>query len=173
MTNGARSRIPGRQGPVRRLRAGSREGAASFCIAGPEDPATMTPSAFLHELRARLERAHDWAHRGPVRSLVAKAVMTAVGVGVALAGVAMLVLPGPGLVVIGVGLAMLATEWPWARRVLHAVHRRLTAVKEAVLPAGASGRRRAAGGVMVAAFAALGFVATAACTALLGASTLY
>jgi hypothetical protein len=106
-----------------------------------------------------------------VRSLVAKVVMTVVGVGVALAGVAMLVLPGPGLVVIGLGLALLAAEWPWARRILHAVSVRLAALKAVVLPAGASGRRRALGGVMVAAAAGVGFLCTAATTALIGAST--
>jgi hypothetical protein len=35
-----------------------------------------------------------------------------------LAGLAMLVLPGPGVVVILAGLAVLATEFVWARRVL-------------------------------------------------------
>jgi len=37
---------------------------------------------------------------------------------VVLIGVAMLVLPGPGLLVIAGGLAMLATEFIWARRAL-------------------------------------------------------
>jgi cobalamin biosynthesis protein CobD/CbiB len=31
----------------------------------------------------------------------------------------MLVIPGPGLVAIALGLAILATEWPWARRATH------------------------------------------------------
>jgi len=37
---------------------------------------------------------------------------------VVLIGVAMLVLPGPGLLVIAGGLAILATEFIWARRAL-------------------------------------------------------
>lgn len=41
------------------------------------------------------------------------------GMTVVLIGVAMLVLPGPGLVVIPIGLAILATEYAWARRWLH------------------------------------------------------
>ena len=130
-------------------------------------------AAAAREIRAELQRGHAWAHRGPVRSLVTKVVMTVAGVGTALAGVAMLVLPGPGLVVIGVGLALLATEWPWARRALHAASAKLSAAKNAVLPAGASGRRRAVGAVMVAAFAVAGFLATAATTAFLGATTLF
>ena len=41
-----------------------------------------------------------------------------VGGAVLLAGLVMLVTPGPGLVVILVGLATLASEFPWARRLL-------------------------------------------------------
>lgn len=41
------------------------------------------------------------------------------GMTVVLIGVAMLVLPGPGLVVIPIGLAILATEYAWARRWLN------------------------------------------------------
>lgn len=37
---------------------------------------------------------------------------------VILVGIAMLVLPGPGLLVIAGGLALLATEFIWARRAL-------------------------------------------------------
>ena len=48
----------------------------------------------------------------PVR-VVAVAV---VGGTVVLAGIAMLVLPGPGIVTILAGLALLATEFVWARR---------------------------------------------------------
>lgn len=36
-------------------------------------------------------------------------------------GIAMLVLPGPAVVVIPAGLAILATEFAWARRLLHRV----------------------------------------------------
>jgi tellurite resistance protein TerC len=38
---------------------------------------------------------------------------------VLLIGVAMIILPGPAVVVIPVGLAILATEFAWARRWLH------------------------------------------------------
>jgi hypothetical protein len=43
-------------------------------------------------------------------------VVTIAGGAVLLAGVAMLVLPGPAIVVIPAGLAILATEYAWARR---------------------------------------------------------
>jgi uncharacterized protein (TIGR02611 family) len=41
-----------------------------------------------------------------------------VGFTILLAGVAMIVLPGPAFVVIPLGLAVLATEFIWARRLL-------------------------------------------------------
>ena len=47
-----------------------------------------------------------------------KIVTAIVGGTVVLLGVAMLVLPGPGLVVLAAGLAILATEFLWARRAL-------------------------------------------------------
>ncbi len=43
-------------------------------------------------------------------------VISVMGTTVILIGIAMLVLPGPGMVVIPIGLAILATEYAWARR---------------------------------------------------------
>ncbi|MBC7835605.1 MAG: PGPGW domain-containing protein [Phycisphaerales bacterium] len=40
-----------------------------------------------------------------------------------LVGAVMLVLPGPGLLVLAAGVALLATEVPWARRVMRLAHR--------------------------------------------------
>ncbi len=49
----------------------------------------------------------------------AKRVITVVtGFTVVLAGIVMLVTPGPGLVAIFLGLAMLGTEFLWARKLL-------------------------------------------------------
>ena len=63
-------------------------------------------------------------NRGP--NLVARALRQArrlivlvVGVTVLAIGVAMIVLPGPAVVVIPAGLAILGTEFVWARRLLH------------------------------------------------------
>lgn len=50
----------------------------------------------------------------PVR-LVA---VTSAGGTLVVVGVALLVLPGPGLVLIAAGTAVLATEFPWAARVM-------------------------------------------------------
>jgi tellurite resistance protein TerC len=43
-------------------------------------------------------------------------IMAVVGTTVLLFGIALLVLPGPAIVVIPIGLAILATEFAWARR---------------------------------------------------------
>ena len=52
-----------------------------------------------------------------------KALFLATGVALVVMGAAMLVLPGPGLLVLPAGLAILATEFPWARRVVAALRR--------------------------------------------------
>ena len=50
-------------------------------------------------------------------------VVSVVGATVLLIGIALLVLPGPAFVVIPVGLAILATEYAWARRWLKKARR--------------------------------------------------
>ncbi|MGE5498079.1 MAG: PGPGW domain-containing protein [Syntrophothermus sp.] len=50
---------------------------------------------------------------------IKKWVIGVVGVIVTLAGIAMLVLPGPAFLVIPAGLGILATEFEWARKLLH------------------------------------------------------
>jgi uncharacterized protein (TIGR02611 family) len=47
-----------------------------------------------------------------------KVIIALVGGTVLLVGVALLVLPGPGLLIIAFGIAILATEFLWARRAL-------------------------------------------------------
>jgi len=44
-------------------------------------------------------------------------------------GIAMIVLPGPAVVVIPVGLAILATEFIWARKLLLAVKERIARMR--------------------------------------------
>ena len=55
--------------------------------------------------------------------VVRRVIVSVVGVTVVLIGIALLVLPGPALVVIPVGLAILATEYAWARRWLRKLRR--------------------------------------------------
>jgi uncharacterized protein (TIGR02611 family) len=50
--------------------------------------------------------------------VIRKLVYSVVGVTVVLIGVAMIVLPGPAIVVIPLGLAILASEYAWARRII-------------------------------------------------------
>ena len=47
-----------------------------------------------------------------------RVIVAVIGFTVILIGLAMVVLPGPAIVVIPLGLAILATEFVWARRVL-------------------------------------------------------
>ena len=55
--------------------------------------------------------------------VVKRVIVSVVGVTVLLIGIALLVLPGPAFVVIPVGLAILATEFAWARHCLKKARR--------------------------------------------------
>jgi uncharacterized protein (TIGR02611 family) len=59
--------------------------------------------------------------------------VTVAGFAVLLAGVALLVLPGPGWLLIFIGLAILATEYVWAERLLKTAKRKAGQAKDAVL----------------------------------------
>ena len=61
-----------------------------------------------------------------------KIAIAVVGSTVVLIGVALLVLPGPGLLVLILGLALLATEFVWARRWLERVRNMVKSGKKAV-----------------------------------------
>lgn len=60
-------------------------------------------------------------------------VILIVGIAVLLAGVAMLALPGPGVLVIIVGLAILATEFTWAEKLLDRTVERAADVATGIL----------------------------------------
>ena len=55
--------------------------------------------------------------------IVKRVIVSVVGATVLLIGIALLVLPGPAFIVIPLGLAILATEYAWARRWLKRVRR--------------------------------------------------
>ena len=57
-------------------------------------------------------------------------VVIVIGFTILVAGVAMIVLPGPAVVVIPVGLALLATEFVWARRLLDSVKERFKRIRK-------------------------------------------
>jgi tellurite resistance protein TerC len=55
-------------------------------------------------------------HQAP--QVIRKIVIGVIGTTVLLIGVALIVLPGPAIIVIPIGLAILASEFIWARRVV-------------------------------------------------------
>ncbi len=54
---------------------------------------------------------------------VKRLVVAVVGLTVLLLGIAMILLPGPAFILIPAGLAILATEFVWARKLLGTVKR--------------------------------------------------
>ena len=77
----------------------------------------------------------DRIPKGPRKVLVA-----ALGGGLVLVGVAMIFLPGPAILVIPAGLAVLASEYEWARRALEALKGALQRKKKGVAPVEAAHR---------------------------------
>ncbi|HEU4356290.1 MAG TPA: PGPGW domain-containing protein [Actinomycetota bacterium] len=59
--------------------------------------------------------------------------VTIVGVVLVLGGLVLLVLPGPGVVLLIAGLAVLATEYVWAQRMLNYAKQKATQAKDKVL----------------------------------------
>jgi hypothetical protein len=64
---------------------------------------------------------------------VRKVIVLVVGVTLIAIGVALLVLPGPGWLTIFGGLALLATEFAWARWLLKRAKRKFNQVKDAAV----------------------------------------
>jgi tellurite resistance protein TerC len=61
---------------------------------------------------------------------VKKLVVAVVGFTMLIAGIAMVVLPGPAFIFIPAGLAILATEFLWAKKLLQKVKEKLRRDKE-------------------------------------------
>jgi uncharacterized protein (TIGR02611 family) len=61
---------------------------------------------------------------------VKKLVVAVVGFTMLIAGIAMIVLPGPAFIFIPAGLAILATEFLWAKKLLQKVKEKLQRDKE-------------------------------------------
>lgn len=57
-------------------------------------------------------------------------IITIIGFTVLGGGIAMIVLPGPAIVVIPVGLAILSTEFDWAKRLLTRVKTSIVRMRE-------------------------------------------
>lgn len=69
-----------------------------------------------------------------------KVVVAIVGTAVLIAGLALVVLPGPAFIVIPAGLAILATEFPWARRLLRYAKERAVGLYRSARRTGPGGR---------------------------------
>ena len=54
------------------------------------------------------------------RPRVRKLIVAVIGTTLLLFGLALIVLPGPAVIVVPLGLALLATEFAWARRLIRA-----------------------------------------------------
>jgi tellurite resistance protein TerC len=72
----------------------------------------QTLKRYLHRLAARVRVCLRHLRLGRAR----KIVVAVIGGTVILVGITMIVLPGPAILVIPLGLAILATEFLWARR---------------------------------------------------------
>lgn len=59
-----------------------------------------------------------------------RVIVIVIGFTILAAGIAMIVLPGPAVVVIPVGLAILATEFLWARKLLGRVKERIERMRK-------------------------------------------
>ena len=64
------------------------------------------------------------------RAQAKRVIVVVIGFTVLAVGIAMIVLPGPAVVVIPVGLAILATEFIWARKLLDKVKERIKRMRK-------------------------------------------
>jgi uncharacterized protein (TIGR02611 family) len=66
----------------------------------------------------------------PIARLARKITVTVAGTLMLAVGIAMIVLPGPATLVIPAGLAILGTEFPWARRLLDRLRAAVLATRQ-------------------------------------------
>jgi uncharacterized protein (TIGR02611 family) len=83
-----------------------------------------------HATRHEHSRLYRKLHANPALALASKVAVALVGGLVVLAGMVMIVTPGPALVLIPLGLAILATEFRWARRWLEKAREQARLAKE-------------------------------------------
>jgi hypothetical protein len=109
-----------------------------------DEPQEVDASEFVEELEtSRPELARRWHDHPTVVPFKVvgrfigrngkRVAVTIGGFAVILAGAAMLVLPGPGLLVIVAGLAILATEYVWAQRLLKIAKEKAAQARDMVL----------------------------------------
>jgi uncharacterized protein (TIGR02611 family) len=101
---------------------------ASAVVAGMAAEPGVERSWHEHPVFAPLKAVGHFIARSGKRIAV-----TIAGFAVLLAGVVLLVLPGPGWLLIFLGLAILATEYVWAQRLLNIAKQKAGQAKDAVL----------------------------------------
>ena len=107
-----------------------------------DDPEEIAASQVVEEFAADVVTERRWHHHpafAPIKVVVRfirrsgkRIAVTIAGFTVLVIGVALLALPGPGILVIIGGLAILATEYVWAQRLLAKAKARATQAKNAV-----------------------------------------
>src|SRR3954454_14794625 len=119
---------------------------------GPKSPSAV---------RKRAQATREQIRRRLTLDVTYRVFVLLIGGLVALAGVAMLVLPGPGWLVIILGVAILATEYAWAHRLLERVKDWAERAKNAALDPKRRKRNRnlALVGAVAAVLAAWAYVA--------------
>ena len=100
-------------GKVDEFRGGARSGRRRENPGSTRHP--VTSSVELNDPRKRVEMKFL---EGKSLRAVKKFFVAIIGFTLLIVGAAMIVLPGPALIIIPLGLAILATEFLWARRVL-------------------------------------------------------
>lgn len=116
------------------------DNAADLASDSPtEQEPAPDPERRPHGLRARVHRIF---HAHPVLSLTTKIAVAVIGTLVTAVGIVMLVTPGPAFVLIPLGLAILATEFAFARRWLHWARRQAEKAQERAAALDPAVRRR-------------------------------
>jgi len=93
--------------------------------------------------RVAEDRARRWYELGRSSNVIIRQayrmIVLVVGLTIVAAGLAMFVLPGPGIIVLLAGLALLATEFVWARLLLQRAKDYAEKAKEKALGTGGLG----------------------------------
>ncbi len=114
-------------------------------------------------LKHHAKRVHRGMHANPALTLLSKIVVGVVGTAVLVAGIVMIVTPGPAIVLVPLGLAILASEFSWARHALETARRQAVKARKKAEAQDPAVRRRnrlvVLGVVVVVVGAAVAYVA--------------
>lgn len=103
----------------------------------PASDCRMKLAAARH-FRRKIRR---WFHLENAPKPVRRVIIGVIGGTILLIGIAMIILPGPAIVVVPLGLAVLATEYIWARRWLKKLRTMIRQARNKVSSLPAAGQR--------------------------------